>query len=117
MTVPSDTVKAFANGNGVTTVFFFTYALLLPTDLEVWVNDVLVNPSQYTVFINANGIGGSVTFITAPSSGTNNVLLYRVVDYLQLTHFPNESDFNQISLEDTVDKLAMGEQQLNEDFS
>ncbi len=117
MTVPSDLVKQFANGNGVTTAFFFTYALLLPGDMEVYVNQTLVSPSLYTVFINTNGLGGSVTFGTPPPGGTNNVLLYRFVDYLQLTQFPNESDFNQVSLEDSVDKLTMECQQLEEGLS
>lgn len=117
MTVPTDLVKQFANGNGVTTVFYFTYALLLPGDLEVYINQSLISPSLYTVFINTNGFGGSVTFGTPPAAGVNNVLLYRFVDYLQLTRFPNESDFNQVSLEDSVDKLTMECQQLEEGLS
>lgn len=117
MTVPTDLVKQFANGNGVTTVFYFTYALLLPEDMEVYINQTLISPSLYTVFINTNGLGGSVTFGTPPSAGVNNVLLYRFVDYLQVTHFPNESDFNQVSLEDSVDKLTMECQQLEEGLS
>lgn len=117
MTVPTDLVKQFANGNGVTTVFYFTYALLLPEDMEVYINQTLISSSLYTVFINTNGLGGSVTFGTPPSAGVNNVLLYRFVDYLQVTHFPNESDFNQVSLEDSVDKLTMECQQLEEGLS
>jgi hypothetical protein len=117
MTVPTNYVKQFANGNGVTTVFFFTFRLLLTTDMQVYVDNTLVAPSQYTVSINSNGIGGSVTFTSAPDSGANNVLLYRFVDYLQETHFPNESDFNQVTLEDSVDKLTMETQQLQEQIS
>ncbi len=115
LTVPTPENKQFANGNGVTTVFYFYYRLLLESDIQIYVNNSLINPSNYTVDINSNGIGGSVTFLVAPSAGVNNVLIYRFVNYLQNTHFPNESDFNQISLEDSVDKLTMECQQLQEE--
>lgn len=117
MTVPTPENKQFASGNGVTTVFYFYYRLLLATDIQIYVNNTLVSPFDYTVDINPNGVGGSVTFLVAPGSGVNNVLIYRFVDYLQETHFPNESDFNQISLEDAVDKLTMECQQLQEEVS
>lgn len=115
MTVPTTDNKQFASGNGVTTIFYFAYRLLLASDIQVYVNNTIVGTGNYTVAINSNGIGGSVTFNTAPSGGSNNVLIYRFVDYLQETHFPNESDFNQISLEDAVDKLTMECQQLQEE--
>lgn len=115
MTVPTTDNKQFASGNGVTTIFYFAYRLLLASDIQVYVNNTIVGTGNYTVAINPNGIGGSVTFNTAPSGGSNNVLIYRFVDYLQETHFPNESDFNQISLEDAVDKLTMECQQLQEE--
>lgn len=117
MTVPENAVKQFYNGNGVTTIFSFYFRLLLATDLQVYVNASLVSSSNYTVFINSNGLGGTVTFTVPPPGGVNNVLIYRFVDYLQLTHFPNESDFNQITLEDSVDKLTMECQQLQEEVS
>lgn len=115
MTVPTTDNKQFASGNGVTTIFYFAYRLLLASDIQVYVNNTIVGTGNYTVAINSNGIGGSVTFNTAPSGGSNNILIYRFVDYLQETHFPNESDFNQISLEDVVDKLTMECQQLQEE--
>jgi hypothetical protein len=117
MTVPENQVKQFANGNGVTTVFFFTFRLLRAADLQVYVNGVLLTSSNYTVVINSNGLGGSVTFNVAPAGGVLNVLVYRFVDYLQLTDFPNESDFNQDTLETAVDKLTMECQQLQEEVS
>lgn len=117
MTVPTDQVKQFYNGNGTTIVFYFYFRLILATDLQVYVNNSLISGSNYTVAINSNGIGGTVTFNTAPAAGVNNVLLYRFVDYLQETHFPNESDFNQVSLEDSIDKLTMECQQLQEEVS
>lgn len=118
MTVTTNTNKQFANGDGATQTFYFYYRLELATDLQIYVDGVQLAPlTGYTVSINPNGYGGSVTFAVAPDAGTLNVLIAREVDYLQDTHFPNENDFDQVSLEDTVDKLAMGEQQLQEEIS
>lgn len=116
MTVTSSTNKQFANGDGVSQTFFFYYRLELATDMQVYVDGVQLT-SGFTVSINSNGYGGSVTITPAPDAGIENVLLVREVDYLQNTHFPNENDFDQVSLEDAVDKLAMGEQQLQEEIS
>lgn len=113
MTVPTTINKQFFTGNGITTPFTFTFRLISAGHLRVYVNKVLVDPGLYTVTINANGVGGEVVFTTAPLDSVQ-ILLYRRVSYTQESALPNESDFQQITLEDMVDKLTMECQQLQE---
>lgn len=117
MTIFTTTNKQFATGNGVTTNFAFTFRLLLATDLDVYVLEALkVLDTDYTVAIDSDGVGGSVTFSVAPPDG-QQVLIHRFVDYTQESELPNEDDFQQITLENALDKLTMEVQQLQEQLN
>jgi len=59
----------FFSGNGVTTTFTLTRPLQSIYGIEVVVNNVLQNPSN-TYSINASN---QLTFVAAPSAGTNNI--------------------------------------------
>lgn len=116
MTVITTVNKQFATGNGVTTSFSFPFRCILASHLEVYVDEELVDAGDYTVTLNASGVGGAVVFDTAPANGLQ-VLIYRYVSYTQESALPNESDFQQITLENMVDKLTMECQQLQEQLN
>lgn len=62
----------FFNGNGSNTVYTLAFAVNSTTDIEVVVNDVPQNP-----FTNAYSVsnGTTLTFASAPSSGTKNIYI------------------------------------------
>lgn len=112
MTVFTSDNKQFATGNGVTTSFTFSFRCLLPVHLIVFVDEI-VQVGGYTVTIDTDGVGGSVTFNTPPANG-KQVLLYRFVPYTQESELPTEDDFQQRTVENALDKLTMEVQQIAE---
>lgn len=74
-------------GNGVTTVFSFPYLFYADADLKVYIDSDL-QASGYTVSGAGIDGGGSVTFSTAPLTGTT-VTIQRLVDVTQETDFEN----------------------------
>lgn len=99
-------------GDGSTTVFAFTFAIQQSTDMSVYLDGVL-SASGYTVSINSNGVGGNVTFSTAPVDDTE-VTLIREVDYTQETSLPHDANIPEETVEDAFDKAVMLVQQVKE---
>ena len=121
MTISNTTNRTdLAAGNGVTVNFTFSFKILAAANLKVWTIDsddvatLKTLSTHYTVAINTQTEGGTVTFLAAPASGLN-VLIKRVLTYDQATDFPTESNFPEESVEDTVDYLTMLAIQLNEE--
>lgn len=121
MTLASNVNKAVGYGNGVTTVWPFTFKFLDATDLVViytdtfGVDQVLLS-SQYTLIANLDNAGGNIKYPTAGpgiANGTRLTIL-RLVDYLQSTDIVNQDGFYPDVVERALDKLAMGMQQLAE---
>lgn len=112
MTVLTTVNKQFYTGNGVTTVFGFPYRNLLGTDIKVYLDQELQS-SGYSVQTDTDGVGGTVTFVTAPADDVQ-ILLLRIVDFTQEAALPNEDDFQQITVENALDKLTIECQQLKE---
>lgn len=75
------------SGNGVTTVFSFPYLFYADADLKVYIDSDL-QASGYTVSGAGIDGGGSVTFSTAPLTGTT-ITIQRLVDVTQETDFEN----------------------------
>ena len=75
------------SGNGVTTAFSFPYLFYADADLKVYIDSDL-QASGYTVSGAGVAGGGSVTFSTAPLTGTT-VTIQRLVDVTQETDFEN----------------------------
>lgn len=119
MTITTSDNKAFFTADGSTGTFYFDFRLLQAADLEVYIDEVLQDPGLYGVFINTNGVGGRIAFTVAPGSIPNPVrgLIYRYVSYTQQTKLPTESDFDQKSVENALDKLTMETQQLQEQIN
>lgn len=114
MTVTTTSNKDFGTGTGAMTVYPFTFAALLPADVKCYVAGVAkVYGVDYTVAINASGVGGNVTFAVAPGLDLQ-VLLYREVTLTQDTALPVEDAFDEKEVTNTFDKIVMMCQQLTE---
>ncbi len=87
MTVSSQTPINRSSGNGVTTVFPYTFKIISASDIEVSVDDVVkILNVDYTVSGAGVDAGGNVTMTTAPATGTTvvrrrNMVLVRSTDY------------------------------------
>jgi hypothetical protein len=79
----------FFNGNGSTTLFSFTFEYLEESDVKVSVDGVVKTQTTDYTFANAT----TISFNTAPASGTDNVRIYRDtnVDALKATFFPGSA--------------------------
>lgn len=112
MTLSTTDTKIQLTGDGVTTVFTFDFAIQQASDMTVYVNNVAI-VAGYTVQINDNFVGGTVTITPAPAN-LAPVLLVRMVDLTQETVIPTESDIPELALEDAYDHAIMAIQQLDE---
>lgn len=112
MSVTNQTpVNAFT-ANGVTTVFNFTFQVLLSSDLLVQVDGTTKTLSaDYSVSGVGNPAGGSVTFTTAPANGakvilTRNSVLERPIDY------QNNGDLRAATVNQDFDRLWLAMQEI-----
>lgn len=126
MTVQSQNNKTQPSGNGVTTVFNFPYALTAASDITVVLTDitvptspvdtVLTNPTNFTVALigtlNAY-TGANITMVVAPTA-TQYLTIKRVVQYTQITSYPESGVFPAKSHEAALDKLCFEVQQIAE---
>lgn len=104
------------SGNGATTSFTVPYRFLLSSDLVVTTTDSggIVTTKALGTDYTVTGAGtqsGTLTFTVAPASGLT-IAINRVVDLKQLLSIRGARLLDQASLENELDKLAMGEQQL-----
>lgn len=114
MTVSTTSNKNTATGDGVQTVFVFTFAAQQGSDIDVYKDGVLV-VSGYTVAINSNGVGGTITFSVAPAN-LAELLFKRLVDLTQGAALPIEGNMPESTLERAYDKLCMADQQQQEEI-
>jgi hypothetical protein len=113
MTISATTGPWPYNGDGATTQFTYDNKIFSNTDLKVYVDGTLQTIStHYTVSGVGEELGGLVTFVTAPPSGTSNVLIVRDVPDTQATEFPVAGPFPSRSVEDALDKATILSQQL-----
>jgi hypothetical protein len=76
-----------STGNGVTTVFPYTFKILNAADIEVTVDGVVKTlTTHYTLSGVGDDAGGDVTFLVAPANGTavirrRDMALVRTTDY------------------------------------
>lgn len=114
MTVSTTDSRVSHNGDGVTVLFTVPFYFISNSDLNVYVDTVLTN--AYTPSGAGNKSGGSITFSTAPASGSGNVVIVRKTDLLQSSDLPTNDPLPSSSLERMVDKNTMQVQYLNEIF-
>lgn len=99
------------NGNNSTTEFDYSFKIFDEADLQVYVDEVL-QTTGYTVDGVGDEGGGTVTFTTAPNSGTSNVVLVRELDLTQTTSYPEGTKFPSATVEEDLDRGCMIDQQL-----
>lgn len=110
MTVSAQTPINQHTANGSTYVFAYTFKILDDADLSVYLDDVL-QTSGFAVSGVGAGAGGTVTFTTAPASGTV-VSLIRDVELVRETDYQNAGDFLAGTVNTDFDRIWMAIQQL-----
>ena len=128
MTVSSVTNRVSYTGNGSTTAFAFSHPFRLTADLVVTVRTTATGAeslktegSDYTVSGTSDaGTGGyssgTVTFTTAPASGTQ-IHIDRVVTRTQTADFISGDGIPPASIEGALDKLSLSVQELDARFA
>jgi len=128
VTVSSVTNRVSYTGNGSTTAFAFSHPFRLTADLVVTVRTTATGAeslktegSDYTVSgTSDSGTGGyssgTVTFGTAPASGTQ-VHIDRVVTRTQTADFISGDGIPPASIEGALDKLTQTVQELDARFA
>jgi hypothetical protein len=107
-------------GDGSETDFDFAFSVFAASDLVVALvdPDTLVATPQtisthYTVVLNTSTIGGTITFLTAPTDGTL-VSIRRAIPITQGTDIPSGGLFREVQIENAFDKAILLIQQLEE---
>lgn len=102
-------------GNGVTTVFAYSFRILDAEDLEVYVDGVLQTlTTHYTVSgVGASG-GGSIAFVSPPAN-LSAVVIARVRSYERDTDYQRAGAFDEESVDRDFDGLEMQIQQISAD--
>lgn len=117
MTISSTTSRMDYSGNGVTTIFPYTFKVFDASHLVVVKTDAagvettLVLTTDYTVSDVGADAGGNVTCTTAPASGTT-LAIERTVPFTQTTDVKNQTTFFPEVHEDVFDRLMMATQQI-----
>jgi hypothetical protein len=108
MTINTTSARVQQNGDGLSTTFPVPFYFLEADDLLVYLAGL---PQTLTTDYSVNGAGnpagGSVTFNTAPPTGTGNVVIVRDPDLLQSTRYPANDPFPAKTHETALDKLTM----------
>jgi hypothetical protein len=122
MTVSTDLNTVAYTGNGATTVFPFTFTVLAEEDLFVYERviatgvNTLLDASEYSV----TGVPGpgSITYNPSgvPLPSTKKLIILREVSLTQDMDIENQGGFFPEVLEDQLDKIVMGLQQVAEEI-
>ncbi len=117
MALVSTTNVSRHDGNGVSTVFGYTFKIFEEGDIAVYVDGELQTiTTDYTVSGVGDTNGGDITFLVAPPVGGDNVVLRRTVAITQESEYPEGTKFPTQQITNDLDKRAMVEQQLDETF-
>ena len=123
MTIPSEGVKAQADGNDVTTSFAFPFIFQADEDLKVRLTDKTTEVdtlqtivTHYTVTGAGVPGGGSVEFGTPPTAN-DRVTIINNAEPIQPNDFNNTARFDVDIMEGNLDKLTLQDQTLREKLS
>ena len=127
MTIQNTTLRKAgpSQGNGVTTVFPFTFKVFATTDVLVTylnpssVQSALVLGSDYTVYLNSDqnaAPGGVITLLWTPATATYITLTSQVSNTQNLA-LTNSGGFYPQSINDALDRVVIQVQQLAEQLS
>lgn len=103
-------------GNGATTLFAYSFMVLLASDLVVLVNDAAGVSHLKTLNVDytvagLSGASGSVTFVTAPIVG-ETVVVYRDSGLARTTDYQEDGDLLAATLDNDFDRLWMALQEI-----
>lgn len=121
MTISNTSNRVDYVGNGVTTVFNFTFKIFVDSDLrvvqtdDVGIETVLLLASNYSVTGAGNENGGSITLLS-PLTTDYKLSVMRVRPLTQDTDVRNQGKFYPEIHEDTFDHLTMVDQQQQEEI-
>jgi Phage T7 tail fibre protein len=110
------TQRIVYSGNGATVNF----AVPFRYDDKSWIRAYLGGTLQtldthYTLTTAGQDNGGTLTFLTAPATGTDNVVIIRATPITNVEQLPSEGPFASITLERLmIDKLVMMVQDIYE---
>lgn len=123
MSVDTATRKVSFNGDGIVVAFPFTFRALTaaPTDIKcketnrtTGTTRLLTYTTEYTVAVNANGVGGTATLTTATSTGIK-LTIYRETTDEQASDYNDYNQFPADTLENDLDIRTMKSQEVLED--
>lgn len=124
MTITSQTTKVVALGDGIATVFNYSFLIPDAASVQVIYEDVTgalttLLPAQYTITGLGLDAGGTVTY---PLSGSpiavgTSLTIARNAAIVQLTSLDNQGGFYPQSVEDALDYLTILLQQIDELFT
>ena len=114
MTVSAQTPINRSTGNGVTTVFPYTFKIISDADIEVTVDDVVKTLNvDYTVTGAGVDAGGNVTMTTAPATATT-VIRRRNMAIVRTTDYQDQGALPAATLDSDIDASVLMAQQLSE---
>lgn len=119
MTVSTENSRDTFTFDGVTTVFPFTFRINDEdkSNIKLYEDGVLMSASLYTIAVNANGVGGTITFSSAPGavSPDNTVgVAIRQLPYTQGFDIRDGEGFDEEAVENAFDKNTILTQQLKD---
>ncbi|MGH8381739.1 hypothetical protein [Pseudomonas sp.] len=109
MAVPAGPTEKRYVGNGVTTIFTIPFLLILPTDLEVFIDGV-TQTSGY-VITGAGNPTSTITFTPAPADGAD-ILLQLNVPFERLNDYQENGDFLSTTVNRDFDRIWQALKQL-----
>jgi hypothetical protein len=126
VTLETITRIAIHPGNGAATEFPFTFRVYDEEDLIISLQDAItgeitsvLTPSQYSVVLNGDFIGGEVTYPLSGSPLTSavNIIIARTVALTQPMDLENYGGFHPETVERQLDYIVMQIQQIAEETS
>jgi hypothetical protein len=110
MTVASTVRKQTFTLDGVTAAFDFTFRALVgsPTDIKAisttsGTDTILVYTTNYTVSVDADGVGGTLTLVSPSATGSGTLTVYRETTNTQGSDYDNYNQFDADTLETDLD--------------
>jgi hypothetical protein len=117
VTVSAQTSFNSSTGNGVTTVFPYTFKIIAAGDIDVSVDGVAQTlTTHYTLSGVGDNAGGNVTFLSAPANGTL-VVRRRDMALTRATDYQYQGNLPAAVLNPDLDAPVLMAQQLQEQIS
>jgi len=114
MPVTDQTTTNTYTGNGVTTVFAYSFKALAEADITVTVDGTTKTlTTDYSLSGIGSANGGNVTFVTAPASSAE-IVVTRDMDVTRDTDYQDNGDLLAETLDEDIDRTVMLIQQLRQ---